>query len=386
LCIINLTGNIVINVFSLLILTVIFFHSIRHSETDSLQNRLFIMLLQVAALLLVLDVFGRFDGNPGTFYSVLNYWGNLLSFLTSMIMPSLWLLYVHTQVVHNEKRTLQLSYYLIALNVLNITFILLTFSTGWFYYIDQDNIYHRGPLYWIPVAIMIFMILSSIIFVVINRKQIETKYYFSLVFFSIPPFACIFLQLTFYGISLMLNSVVLSLLIVYFNIQNRYMYTDYLTGVSNRKKLEIHMGEKIAASTQSTSFSAILIDMDYFKSINDNFGHDMGDDALVTFVHLLKTCLRSNDFIARFGGDEFYIIMDISDQDILESTVLRIQDSVRKYNESRSKPYKLEFSVGYAVYDFNSNMKMDEFQKQIDMLMYVNKRLTKENFSKFNPA
>ncbi len=379
MCIINLTGNIVLNIFSFLILIVIFVHYIKHSETDSLQNRLFLMVLLLTALLLILDTLGRFDGNPGTFYSVLNYWGNLLIFLTSLMLPSLWLLYVHHQIFHNEKRTLKLSYALIVLNMLNIIFTLLTFSNGWFYYIDQNNIYHRGPLYWIPVAITILIILYSFILNVANRKKIETNHYFSLVFFVIPPFTSIFLQLIFYGMSLMLNSVVLSILLVYFNIQNRYIYTDYLTGVSNRKKLENHLREKIGASATGTSFSAILIDMDHFKSINDNLGHDMGDDALITFVHLLKTCLRSNDFIARFGGDEFYIIMDISDQDILESAVSRIQDSIGRYNESCFKPYKLEFSVGYAVYDCYSDMKMEEFQKKIDTLMYENKRLASGN-------
>ena len=93
---INLAGNIVINSFSLLILTVIFIHSAKHSETDSLQNRLFTIILQFTAFSLVMDALGRFDGNPGTYYSILNYWGNLVPFLTSLMLPSLWLLYVHS--------------------------------------------------------------------------------------------------------------------------------------------------------------------------------------------------------------------------------------------------------------------------------------------------
>jgi diguanylate cyclase (GGDEF)-like protein len=118
--------------------------------------------------------------------------------------------------------------------------------------------------------------------------------------------------------------------------------------------------------------------MNNFKSINDTFGHDVGDDALETSVKLLKSCLRANDFIARFGGDEFYIVLDVSNRDDLEATVSRINHCIEKFNESNLKPYKLSFSMGYAVYDCHSHMNVEEFQKKIDMLMYENKRVNKE--------
>jgi diguanylate cyclase (GGDEF)-like protein len=162
------------------------------------------------------------------------------------------------------------------------------------------------------------------------------------------------------------------------NIQNHNMYIDYLTGVNNRKRLETYLKEKINTSTENKTFSAILIDMNNFKSINDTFGHDVGDDALETSVKLLKSCLRANDFIARFGGDEFYIVLDVSNRDDLEATVSRINHCIEKFNESNLKPYKLSFSMGYAVYDCHSHMNVEEFQKKIDMLMYENKRVNKE--------
>ena len=156
------------------------------------------------------------------------------------------------------------------------------------------------------------------------------------------------------------------------------MHTDYLTGVNNRKKLETYLKERINSSTKKKTFSAILIDLDNFKYVNDAFGHDMGDNALETSAKLLKSCIRSNDFIARFGGDEFCIVLDVSDRDNLEKTVCRINDCIEKYNESGIQPYKLGFSMGYDVYDYHSHMKVEEFQKHIDMLMYENKRANKE--------
>lgn len=107
----------------------------------------------------------------------------------------------------------------------------------------------------------------------------------------------------------------------------------------------------------------------------------MGDQALETSAALLKSCLRSNDFIARYGGDEFYIILDVSNKSTLEQTIERIYGCLEKFNKSTAKSYELGFSMGYAVYDFSLRMKAEEFQKQIDLLMYENKRTNKERFN-----
>jgi diguanylate cyclase (GGDEF)-like protein len=374
----DLTYNIIINIYSIVLLTIICHNSLKHDEKESLQHKLYMMVLKNTILMLVVDILSRFDGKPDTVYPVINHLGNFMIFLLNPILPSLWLLYVHVQVFQDEKETKRLIYPLLAINALNAVMVILNQFFGWFYYIDSDNIYHRGPLFLFSALITVALILVAFVLIIANRKKIEKKHYFSLVFFAVPPFVCIILQIIFYGMSLMLNSVVLSLLMVSLNIQNHSMYTDYLTGVNNRKKLEIYLKEKISTSTEDKTFSAIMIDLNSFKSINDTFGHDMGDNALQVFAKLLNSCLRSNDFIARFGGDEFFIVLDISNRMDLEEIVRRINVCVEKYNESGERPYKLDFSIGYAVYDYHSHMKAEEFQKQIDILMYENKQANKE--------
>lgn len=374
----NFTSNLIINIYSIMLLIVICNHSLKNNERDSLQHKLYMLILQVTILLLIVDIFSRFDGKLGTIYPVINRLGNFLVFLLNPILPSLWLLYVHVQVFQQEGKIRRLVYPLVAVNAVNVVMVVLTQFFGWFYYIDSDNIYHRGPFFLFSALITVVLIVVAFVLVIVNRKRIEKRHYFSLMFFAVPPFICVILQIFFYGISLMLNSVVLSLLMVSLNIQNHNMYIDYLTGVNNRKRLETYLKEKINTSTENKTFSAILIDMNNFKSINDTFGHDVGDDALETSVKLLKSCLRANDFIARFGGDEFYIVLDVSNRDDLEATVSRINHCIEKFNESNLKPYKLSFSMGYAVYDCHSHMNVEEFQKKIDMLMYENKRVNKE--------
>ena len=306
----NLFNNLVIDLYSIILLIIVCFHAIKLTEKEFLQDKLYLMMLYSTILMLVVDIFSRFDGNPDTIYPIVNSFGNFLIFLLSPILPSLWLLYVHFQVFSEERKTRQLYYPLFAINAINAAILVLSQFFGWYYYIDSDNIYHRGPLFLLPAFITVTLILVAFVMTVKHRKRLEKKHFLSLVFFAFPPFVCIILQIIFYGMSLMLNSVVFSLLVVFLNIQNRSVYTDYLTGVNNRKKLDTYLKKKVSASTEDKSFSAILIDLNNFKSINDNFGHDMGDNALETAANLLKSCLRSNDFIARYGGDEFCIILD----------------------------------------------------------------------------
>lgn len=378
----NLANNLIINIYSIMLLIIICFHALKLTEKVSFQDKLYMMMLCCTILMLSIDILSRFDGKSDTIYSIINNFGNFSVFLLSPILPSLWLLYVHFQVFHEERKTRQLSYPLYAINGINAVLLILSQFSGWYYYIDSDNIYHRGPLFLLPAFITIGLMLVALIITVKNRKRLEKKSFFSLVFFAIPPFVCIILQIAFYGISLMLNGVVLSLLVVFLNIHNRSIYTDYLTGVNNRKKLDTYLKKKIGRITADKSFSAILLDLDNFKCINDTFGHDMGDNALEIAAKLLKSCVRSNDFIARYGGDEFIIVLDVSSRVDLEAMVCRIDSCIEKYNESGSQPYKIEFSMGYAVYDYHSHMNVEEFIKQVDILMYENKQRHKRIYGK----
>ena len=121
-------------------------------------------------------------------------------------------------------------------------------------------------------------------------------------------------------------------------------------------------------------FSAILLDINNFKYINDTYGHNVGDQALETAAKLLKSCLRANDFIARFGGDEFCIILDVSAKDDLDAMVSRINNCIEAHNKIESHLYSIGFSMGYAVYDKKLYASAEDFLKHIDTLMYQQKQ------------
>lgn len=373
----NLASNMVINLYSIAILIIIYILSSKQDMKESLQNKLYIRMLQVTMLMLVMDILSRFDGRPESIYPYINQLGNFMIFLLNPIITSLWLLYVYNQIYQKDVFPKLLIYLLVAVNGINIVLLVLSQSYGLYYNINKDNIYQRGVLFGAAVSITGVLMLIAFILLLVNQNKMDKKQYFSLIFFAIPPSLCIILQVVLYGISFVLNGIVISLLIVFLNIQNRNMHIDFLTGVYNRKKLDGYMKKKIDLCSTHKTFSAIMLDLNNFKSINDSFGHDMGDKALQIAAKLLKKCLGTNDFLARFGGDEFCIILDTAVGVDLEKIVHKIENSFEVFNESRNQPFQLRLSLGYAVYDYYSKKSVQEFQRQIDILMYENKLVSK---------
>lgn len=369
----SLMNNIIINLYSILILLVVYQQNNKFEDDKKFNNKIFKSMMQLTFVLLFIDILSRFDNKPGSFYSFFNHIGNFLIFSLSPIIGSLWLLYVHNQVFNNERKTRKLIIPLICFNLLNLIIVVLNQFYGYLYYIDKNNIYSRGPYFIISVLFSIVLIICSSIIIIKYKKLIGEKYYLSLALFALPPLIGIVLQLLFYGISIVLNSMVLSLLIAFLYIQNKCMSIDHLTGLYNRKKFESYLKEKIDSSTRHRTFSAIMLDVNNFKTINDTFGHEIGDKALDVAGKLLKSSIRSNDFLARYGGDEFFLILDISNDKELNATINRINRKINEFNSREVYPFELYFSMGYAIYDYKSNMSVKKFINYIDKLMYEDK-------------
>jgi GGDEF domain-containing protein len=249
-------------------------------------------MLLLTILLLLFDILSRFDGNPYSAFPVFNQIGNFMVFFLSPVLPSLWILYIYNHVLGQFRKIRYLIYLLLGVFSAHTLLLIFSLRHGWFYYIDPNNIYHRGPLFRLPASLTVILLIASTLFIISNRKRIGSKHFFALLFFAVPPFICIFVQVAFYGTSVIINSVVISLLIVFLNTQTRSIYADYLTGLNNRMKLEYYMKEKIGKCRINKTFSAIMIDLDNFKYINDTFGHKIGDEALQIYAKLLKKCLR----------------------------------------------------------------------------------------------
>jgi diguanylate cyclase (GGDEF)-like protein len=104
-----------------------------------------------------------------------------------------------------------------------------------------------------------------------------------------------------------------------------------------------------------------MLDIDHFKKINDSMGHEAGDRMLKAAAALMKKCVRANDYVTRYGGDEFCLILDVVNDAGLQRVVSRIQGALQALNQSGSLPYPLSFSMGHAVYDFGEHLAPEIF-------------------------
>ena len=335
---------------------------------------LFMTLVLLNMGLIVIDLLTwTFNGLPGMQYRLIIHAVNFLLFVIEPVGLALWILYANYLVYHDENRIAKLKKYLAIPLMFNMLLSIISLFTGWFFRIDELNIYHRGDLYWVHLLLCVVLLLYPFPAIFKNKNNIPKKHFNSLLLFIIPISVGTTLQVLFYGVTYTWSGMMLSLLIVYLTIQDRESSTDFLTEVNNRKQLDHYIKTKINSGRKQEPFSIILLDLNRFKEINDKFGHDVGDEALQDAVKILRQCLRQSDFLARYGGDEFLIVMDIGTPQMLEKSVQRIKDCFEDFNHENHKPYSLSFSSGYYLYDYRSHMSADQLLKHVDNLMYQDK-------------
>lgn len=145
--------------------------------------------------------------------------------------------------------------------------------------------------------------------------------------------------------------------------------TDKLTEIYNRAKLDKTLQEEFNRSKRyKTEFSVILIDIDFFKKVNDTFGHQIGDDVLKESAQVLKDSIRLTDVLGRWGGEEFLII---SPQTNLEGAVKiaeHINNAIKLY-KFKTYPNKVTMSIGVASY-FEDMSKIEEILLNADKSLY----------------
>jgi diguanylate cyclase (GGDEF)-like protein len=362
------------DLYSFFLLIFIIINVLQNIENRDRQQRAFIHMLETTVLLIILDMMTKATGRSGILHEFARSTIGL-SFALVPLPLVFWMRYVGCALFPgNEERADKWVSAFSCIFLANVILSVSSIVSGLVFYFDSSNLYHRGPLFFVPMLLMTLMLLFSEIFILANHARIEARHIFTLQFFAVPPLACGILQALNYGSSLTLSGLSFSELIVFVHIQNGNINIDYLTGAYNRRKLDRHMRECVRSSSSDKTFAAILIDLDNFKLINDQFGHDVGDLALADTVAILRESIRTNDLLARYGGDEFCIVLDLSSEEELEAIIVRIYERLDRFNAESNRPYKLSFSMGYRVYDVRSGKNAFDFQKEIDDLMYAHKR------------
>jgi diguanylate cyclase (GGDEF)-like protein len=155
-------------------------------------------------------------------------------------------------------------------------------------------------------------------------------------------------------------------------------YHDALTGLPNRRLLEDRLEQALAhADRTGNKVAVLLLDLDHFKEVNDNFGHHVGDLALQEIVRRLACRMRAADTLARSGGDEFTVVSTVADLEGAEVLVADLESALFTPVSIAGNRFQTGLSIGVALYpDDGSNP--DELHAAADEAMYAAKRATRD--------
>jgi two-component system cell cycle response regulator len=128
----------------------------------------------------------------------------------------------------------------------------------------------------------------------------------------------------------------------------RDVQVDVLTGLLNRRALEASVAERSSARER---FGVLFMDLDHFKSVNDRYGHEMGDRVLIAVSHVLRTALRPGDLVARYGGEEFVALIAGAGPESARLVAERLRLSVEEMPQLSLGPSCITLSIGAAVFD-----------------------------------
>jgi len=161
---------------------------------------------------------------------------------------------------------------------------------------------------------------------------------------------------------------------------------DILTGLPNRRLLVERIDHALSEAKRGRQCAVMLIDIDYFKSINDNMGHAAGDELLKLVADRLTACVRDTDTVARLGGDEFALLLIEGDQQIdADAIARRILDAIKVPIYIEGKLVRVGMSIGIASPPLDG-ISTDEILKSADVALYKAKRNGRGSFAFFNAA
>jgi diguanylate cyclase (GGDEF)-like protein len=155
---------------------------------------------------------------------------------------------------------------------------------------------------------------------------------------------------------------------------------DFLTGLPNRIKLYKKVQNIINKNQAGNSNLALMfIDLDHFKNINDSFGHEIGDEVIKITASRIKSCIRKNDCLARFGGDEFVVLIDnFEDKHDIESVAKGIMSCISEPIVIDNMTMFVSCSMGISLYD--NSIFYQDFIKYADTAMYKAKEKGRNNY------
>ncbi len=370
-------AQIDIDIFAILVLTVVLINNVKSGGLSQIKQRLFRAIIVCDMLILAFDIaITVLHGVKGMFVHILLGIMQCYFFGLCSLLCLLWALFCVQRRKPGKVSLILLFVPFLAL----VVCLLISFANGMIFSITDDNLYLRGPLFHITTVCTYSYVIYALIQVLKHKKSLMSNEFYPYLLVPTLPMVTGIIQLAF-GLDVLIvwPSVAIALLVIELYSLEEKMNIDHMTGLYNRKYLDVYieevlqMGRLNYGSGSKRKFAALMLDIDSFKVINDTYGHLEGDNAIKIAAGILSRSVRKGDFVSRYGGDEFLIILNQCSANTPGRVINRIKENTSHYNAEHNLPYALEFSVGYKVFSNVSGLTGKDILASIDELMYKNK-------------
>lgn len=334
-------------------------------------NKLFLALICLTILILILEILSvLLNSSDYIDYIVLHKVVDTLGFTLAPLVPIYAVLYVYRRTNKYKKINVNKFLWLSVPFIVNSITSLGSYNFNWIFSITNENVYIRGPLFFVSPMVSYFYYVINLLLLYNAREKLSREEMLILSLFTVSPSVLSVFQLYYFVYLTIWNSVAIAVVINYVFIVHSQTKTDSLTGLGNRVAYDEYLA--IFSKKSNLVLAVINIDLDDFKRINDVFGHHEGDKVLRVFARHLEDVFGGKGISIRLGGDEFIVLINENQREILENYIKTLHNNIKAYNESSKMPYYIKFSSGMAIFN-NTYNSIYELIQHSDKLMYEEK-------------
>lgn len=330
-----------------------------YKGTDKRMNQVMLGWFIVASMLLLTSdiVWGVFefyigwDTNPIASFLVSSFYHILTG-----VVSYFWFLFCES----SQESRLVKSGKSIALSLIPL-FIVMNLVVGsnahkWVFYIDPvTHQYQRGEYYFIIIIVYYWYIIHTTAKALIKAfkkdNYLRKNQLLTLASFAIFPAVSGVLQVIFVGSPLLSAGIAFAVLQVYINSRELLISVDPMTQLNNRNQMESYLYGKMKGYNGNKELYVFIMDLDYFKQINDKYGHVEGDEAIMIAANTIRQMAsKTNFFACRYGGDEFVVVSETNKDFKPKEFLTEINSLLAENTANAGKEYTLNFSIGYKRY------------------------------------
>ena len=364
------------NIFMVILLSSIAVHAYFKLDIKERVHRSFLQIILLTILILILEIFSVvLNSDYYINYIVAHKLVDTLGFTLAPLVPISVALYVYTRTNKYKKVSKNKCYWLIIPFIISSIMSLGSYNFNWIFHITNENAYVRGPLFVVSPMTSFFYYVINLGLLYDKRKKLNKEELLILSLLTIIPAVMSAFQLQYFIYLTIWNSMAVAVIINYIYIVHSQIKFDPLTGLGNRVAYNEYLGGLRRKS--NIILSVINIDLDDFKIINDVCGHHEGDKVLILFARQLEHVFEGKGVAIRLGGDEFIVLINENQREVLEKYITTLIDNIKAYNESSNKPYCIKFSYGMTIFN-NGYHSIHELIRHSDKLMYEEKQNKKE--------